>query len=761
MNSFILFFLFGDLSLQFFPQLPSLFITFNLLFLSILFSLLIRIKYLILLPAFLAGFAFTLWHAHSISSFTLNKDWEEKPLLVRGTITSLPAPGKFGTTFTFKLNTLSDKIHTEYPDATIRLNWPHKFTPKHLKAADTWQLSVKLKRIHGVQSPKAYDYEAWAFENGIRASGVVLDARDNQFLQSQFSPLLKLRQFLQEKIQASGHSPWLMALMLGERIGISQADWQVLRNTGTNHLMAIGGLHIGMAAGFAYFLMNFIWRRLPRLSLIMPAQQVSALAALFIGYSYAALSGFSLPAQRASVMLVVGMLAIFFKRNIHSWNIFSLAILCVLIINPLAVLSESFCLSFLTIALILYAMENRVSPSGFWWKHGRIQWVIGLGLIPCSFYFFQECSILSFIANSISIPWLAIGILPLCLLANIFFLISPSLASLLLWVADKSLAGLWMILSLLSQSHFSSWPLSIPNLLYFLLMMSGFLLLLMPAGLPLRWLGLIWILPAFLYQPSKPAQGEYWLNLLDVGQGLSVIIQTAKHTLVYDTGPNLGSSDMGASVVLPFLRNIKTTKIDLMVISHSDNDHIGGMKAILHAYPHTLIKTSVPSDIACSHAYFCNAGDSWVWDGVKFTFIYPFNHDTGDRNNSSCVLSIDNGSYKVLLPGDIEKKAELDLISETPQLLQANLIIAPHHGSQTSGLEAFIRWVNPEIVLYATGYRNRYHFPHESVLETYERLKVQAYDTVDSGSMRFKIGKNADPISERWRVSNKRYWHEA
>lgn len=768
MISFILSFLLGDLCLQTFAVLPSQFICLMLLLVAAILWLVLKKQttFSFIPLAFVLGFIWTLWFAHSISSFTLNKAWEGKPLVAIGTVSSLPRAGRFGTQFELHV----EKINNEFSNTNIRLTWPEKSrtqTP-HLIPGDKWQLLVKLKRIHGVQSPGAYDYEAWAFQQGIRATGSVQIGDENKLLtRGKYNyVLMKLRQRLQEKILLySPHtqtSPWLMALILGERNGISAGDWQVLRNTGTNHLMAIGGLHIGILASSAYLIISWLWRRFTYLMLMFPAQQAGVCAAFLTAVSYSSLSGFSLPSQRAAIMLSIFSFTMLTYRKINPWNAWSLALLSVLIINPLTVLQESFWLSFGTIALILYGMSHRLFPSGIWWKYARVQWVIGIGLIPLTLALFQQCSLISFIANTIAIPWLGFAILPLCFISAVFICFSPSLATLFLLVADKSLAGLWIFLSWLAQFHVASFAIAIPNIYSFILLMAGFLILLLPAGIPGRWLGLIWTLPALLYQPLKPLPGEYWLSLLDVGQGLSVVIQTAKHTLVYDAGPKYeASSDMGENVVLPYLRKIKTKNIDLMVISHGDNDHIGGLESILNSFPLTHIKTSVPEKISLSQAAYCHAGDSWQWDGITFTFLYPFNNTIKSRNDNSCVLMIDNGQYKVLLPGDIEKQAEYHLLMNTPQYLKANLIIAPHHGSKTSGISAFISAVHPQVVLYATGYRNRYHFPHASVVATYEKMNVKSFNTVDSGTIQFKMTNGGIVLPpQEFRITNRKYWFD-
>lgn len=772
MNSFILAFLLGDLYLQTFATLPSLYVVILPLLSAVMLLYFFNKKItLAFLPlAFVLGFAWTLWCAHSIASWSLNKEWEGKPLIASGMISSLPRQARFGTQFEFHLQSLTCENVTQSINTNIRLTWPNQkyIQPPALYAGDAWQLVVKLKRVHGVQSPGAYDYEAWAFQKRLRATGVVQMGNQNKLISvaNYQYELMRLRQILQNKILVyaphSLTSPWLLALILGERNGIATEDWQVLRNTGTNHLMAIGGLHIGILVAIVYFITNWLWRRSEKLLLMLPAHFASVGAAFLLAIIYGFLSGFSLPAQRAMLMLAVYFFTVVMNKKINLWNAWSLAMFFVLLMHPLAVLETSFWLSFVTIALIIYGMSYRLSPTGFWWKHGRVQWVIALGLIPLSLALFQESTLISFIANTIAIPWLAFAILPFCFLSVIFLVCSPMLASIFLWFADKSLAGLWLILAKLSHIHIASWSLAMPNMLFFILMMLGVLLLLLPGGVQGKGLGAVWILPVLLYQPDQPLTGEYWVSVLDVGQGLSVVVQTKSHTLVYDAGPKYeAATDMGQSVVLPYLRKLMTKKIDLLVLSHGDNDHIGGVDALLNAFPDTKISSSVPRKNSNWHATYCRAGQSWLWDNVNFTFLYPRNHQKNYRNDSSCVLLINNGNYKVLLPGDIEKQAERNLLMYSPEKLQANLLVAPHHGSKTSGIEEFISAVNPQVVLYATGYRNRYHFPHASVMNAYEKRHAKAYNTVDTGTIQFKVARDGSvALPEKYRVTHAKYWFD-
>lgn len=288
----------------------------------------------------------------------------------------------------------------------------------------------------------------------------------------------------------------------------------------------------------------------------------------------------------------------------------------------------------------------------------------------------------------------------------------------------------------------------------------GIVILLLPRGFPGRILGIVFLLPMMFYQVSKPQSGEMWLTLLDVGQGLSTVIQTQHHTLIFDTGPKLSANfDMGASVVVPFLRSANISRIDKLVVSHGDNDHIGGASAIIKQFPVAVIKTSVP-DLLGSQAELCLRGQSWEWDGVNFKFLYPTNEFLNLGNDSSCVLQISNQQQTILLTGDIEKFAEKNLLSIDAANLKSDILIAPHHGSKTSADLHFIKNVKPSYVLYATGYRNRYHFPHALVVERYTDLGVKQLNTVETGAIQFRIKQNAElnkPLL--YRIINKHYWN--
>lgn len=764
MRLFVIFFLLGDIFLQQFSTIPSFKWIFFLVLLSPLSYYLFR-NYPTILKiqlAILLGFLWTFTYAHHLLSWTIPPALEGKPLQITGYIASIPSQSKEGTHFLFQTKKLEYSHQSEPLNTTLKLSWRKNQIP--LQVGDKWQLTVRLKRIYGTFNPGGYDYEAWAFQEGIRAAGYVVNHGINQHLPSSRLHFLlsRIRQAIKTKIEqtipVTQTSPWISALSVGERQGVNESDWQVLRNTGTNHLMAIAGLHIGFMAAFAHFVVAWLWRRIPRVALYFPALHAGAIAALTMALLYSAMAGFSIPTQRACIMLSAFLITLLMRRKMLAWQAYCIAMLGVLLINPLSVLTDSFWLSFGSVALIIYGVSSRLSPKGFWWKWGRIQWVIAIGLIPLSIALFHQSSFTSFVANSIAIPWVGFLVVPLCLFGSLMVMISAKMGGFILMLADKLLGYLWLILT---------WFAYLPGMVWYQVVLSPWVIItailsmlffLIPIGMPGRYLGIIWLLPLMLFTPKKPAAGELWITLLDVGQGLSTVIQTAHHVLVFDAGLRFNPTfDMGDSVVVPYLRSIGTKKVDMLVISHGDNDHSGGANAIIHQFPVSAIRTSVPELFPNTPVNLCLRGMQWEWDKVKFKFLYPPSDKLHLNNNSSCVLRIEAGSQAILLTGDIEKLAEYDLLKNVPNQLPATLLIAPHHGSKTSAVKEFVKTVHPRYVLFPLGYRNRYHFPHVSVVERYHEINSELFDTAKMGAIEFYLGQNLS--YDFFRQSHHHYWN--
>jgi competence protein ComEC len=759
-------FLSGIMLLQNFSILPHLVWAYILIVFSMLFIVLSQSQrsFFKLSAFFILGFAWCIIYAHCQSAWVLPGYLEGKTIKITGWIVSIPEADEDRTSFLFSLDQIQSEQATIKLHGLVHLSW--RAPKQKLIAGDEWQLTVRLKKIHGMSNPGGFDFEAWSLQQGIRATGYIYHD-DVKLLKSHWYdyPILRVRQFIYARLcdvlPKSNTSAWIPGLALGIREGISSDNWQILRKTGTNHLMAIAGLHIGFMCSLIYTIFNWSWRQIPKLSLTMPAQHAGGIAAILMALIYSALAGFSLPTQRACFMLVIFFVIALLRRHRMTWHTWGLTLFVVLLMNPLNVLTTSFWLSFGAVAFIIYGMSGRLAPTGLWWKYGRIQWILTLGLIPLSIWFFQECSFVSFIANTIAIPWVGLLIVPLILLGCLVLLFSIKTGGLILSFADQLLSLLWQVLTYLSHLTWASWFHAVPNIYLFMLACAGMVVLLLPAGFPGRWLGLFGLLPFFIYKPLAPALGEAWITLLDVGQGLSAVIQTKQHILVFDTGSHLNDHfDMGESVVLPFLHTLHVHYIDMMVISHRDNDHSGGAKSIIAGLPVLAIKTSSPKLFSNMNASYCLQHERWQWDDVYFSFLYPTVDFLGRNNNSSCVLKIATKDHQLLLPGDIEKTAEKYLVTETANELSADILVAPHHGSKTSAMNDFIQAVHPKIVLFPVGYRNQYHFPNQVVVNQYKELGAKNYDSVTGGAIQIKLTQNPALMPKLYRVSHEHYWND-
>jgi competence protein ComEC len=714
------------------------------------------------------GCLFILWRSEQLLQWQLPTDWEGKTITVTGMVDSLPKIDDGNIQFEL----LTQTINYLPQHTRLQLSWYNAATanpPTVLHAGETWQLQVRLKRPHSLLNPGGFDYEQWLFARGIRATGYIVNNVANTRLAQQAwrYPIDNVRERLQKKIQNTiAGEPTIgliTALIMGAQNDITQPQWQVMRATGTNHLMAIAGVHIAFMTGFVYAIVNFLWRRSRHLPLYLPTHQAAACASLIAAIIYSALAGFALPTQRALIMLVVFMLGLFTRRTLNPWNALALALLIILIHDPLATLSVSFWLSFGAVFAIIYGITGRLKPTGLWWKYGRVQWVITIALIPISLTLFNQTSLISLVANLIAVPAVGLLVLPFCLIGALLLVLCPPLAHWMLLLAAKIIAVIWMVLAWLGNLDMAVWQQSIPNGWILAATAIGVLLLIAPHGLPARWLGFVWLSPLLFYQPPKPALGTANVSLLEVGQGLSTVVQTAHHTLLFDTGPPMGKhDDAGQRVILPFLATSGIKKLDTMVISHGDSDHSGGAVSILKQMPVSTILTSVPERFATNNAQLCHDQITWQWDGVTFRMLYPMLELLGQGNNSSCILQVSTQHGTLLLTGDIEKPAEIYLLEHSPDLLPATVLVAPHHGSITSSTDAFVRAVHARYVLFSTGYKNRYHFPSDIVVARYRQDGAQPFNTADDGAVMLQLGgEQPDGVAVKTqREVDKKVWHK-
>jgi competence protein ComEC len=593
---------------------------------------------------------------------------EGKTLWVQGDIISIPNKKSHYTQFIFKLIKLvsvNDKNirpeeRSKLHNLKVKLNWFHCQT--QLKAGDRWQLQIRLKRPHGFRNAFGFDMEKWLFRQHIRATGYVVNSlTHNYWLKSASTAyaILRLRQTIEEKLMSSFQQQrfygLLPALVIGDRQHISKETWQILRRTGTTHLIAISGLHIGLMAGLFFFVVNLIWRQFGRWALIISAQQIAALAGVLSAWCYSLLAGFSLPTQRAAIMLSVVWGAMVFKRNISLFSGIATSIFIILLLNPLSVLGVDFWLSFGCVSLIVYVTQHRFYTHKSRWQWGRVQYAMTLGLFPILIFYFHEMVLMAPIANAMAIPWVGFLILPMVIFGSIFQMFNLILGKWILWLALKNLQGLGWVLTQFAYLPFSHWHFGL-TVIGLLWMLSATLLFLAPTGFPARYLAWFFFLPIMTGLSDVPKSGEIGLTVFDVGEGLAILVRTQRHILIFDTGAQLSESfDMGTVVLLPYLRGKGIRQIDRLVLSHGDNDHIGGLKALfmniqvdrvltsaVKAVKKRMIK-SKESQFSAKNSppiEICRRGQHWDWDGVHFKILWPLAGEIYRGNNSSCVLKI-------------------------------------------------------------------------------------------------------------------------
>lgn len=687
---------------------------------------------------------------------------ERQQAVIEGTVLSIPDAMERGARFDFAVESVREPTATSFP-ARVRLNWYDDATPP--KAGEHWRLRVSLRPPHGMLNPGGFDYEQWLFAQGIRAVGYVRKSSDNQRLDSQRWDFLSRRVWrqavydrLSETLAGSPVAGLVKALTMGHEDDIAPAQWDVLRKTGTAHLVAISGSHIGLIAGLVFWLTRraVAWLGVLRWS----PSSLAAVAGLVAALLYSALADFTIPTQRAMIMIVVAMGGVMLQRNLDALHVLATALLAVTLYDPLAVLSPGFWLSFGAVALIAYVLAGRTGKLGAAGSLLKINWATALGLAPVLLLFFRQVSLVSPLANLLAVPMLGTLLIPVCLLGALLLPVVPPLGAGLLHLAEFVLLHIWPVLAWLAELPLAQWTHAEPPLWTIPLALAGTLLLLAPRGIPARWLGVVLLLPAATWQPEPLPLGVFRLTLLDVGQGLASVVETRSRTLVFDTGARFGPNyDMGGVVIEPFLRQRGQGRIDALVVSHGDNDHSGGAGTLLRRFPVGALYAGAPAGLAEFPATRCGPGQRWTWDGVDFEMLGPLKASEKDNDNS-CVLRVRGGGRQALLTGDIERPAESLLVESHGEGLRSDVLVVPHHGSKTSSTRGFLAAVNPGLALIPAGYLNRFGFPHRDVLSRYGTIGAKVLNTASAGAIGVVLGRPGPLQADEYRREQRRYWHD-
>ena len=730
--------------------------------------------------------------ASSFARHSLDPRLEGRDLLLTGVIGAMPQLSAMGSRFRFEVESATDAGRTVAVPPLVELGWwsaearetTGSGSVPDLRAGDRWQFRARLKAPHGSRNPYGFDYELWAWEQGVQALGSVRLSRDSpaplRLEDGPFGhPVERLRQSVRDAVMARlagagtagdpadltrrrSAAGVVAALITGDQRAISQSDWNVFRATGVAHLMSINGLHVTMFAWLAAAVVSWAWRRSTQLCLRCPAQDAAVVGGVLLAALYASFSGGGLPSQRTVLMLAI-VAALRLSGRRWPWpQVWLLACATAVAFDPWALLQAGFWLSFVAVG-VLFASDPApvASPGGTGWRvlPGRFaallreQIVVTLALAPLTLLLFGQLSLVGLPANLLAVPWTTLVVTPLALL-GVF--LHP------FWdIAAWAVSALeWPLRALAALPHAA---LALPAAPIWVAAgaVAGGAWLCMPLPPGLRLLGLAPVLPALMWFPPTPATGSFELTALDVGQGSAVLVRTARHALLYDTGPGYGSdTDAGQRLVVPLLQSLGL-RLDTVVLSHRDDDHAGGARAVLAQQPQATLLSSIEPGHplqALRPATRCVAGQHWRWDGVDFSVVWPQPADyrPGTASNAlSCVLRIEAGGRAALLTGDIGSAEESRLVSSGADIA-ADWLLVPHHGSGGSSGAGFLAAVSPSLVFAQAGYRNRFGHPAPAALLRYAGQGIPWLDSVHCGAAVWNSRQPATNVCER--VREPHYW---
>jgi competence protein ComEC len=720
--------------------------------------------------AFFAGVLFTLAAAGSLLAetpdFSRRIDCE-----VEGTVRGLPDERSSHSRFMLSID--SARASDPHPAGGRRVcaslargghlrlsHYAREEDRDPVRSGYRYRLTARLKPLHEMANPGGFDYRRWLFRHRVLATGYLRDAPVSLGPSGGPAAMVdRLRAASRARLRATLEQTagmWsgpegraaqglLPGLAIGDRSGLDDRQWELLLATGTNHLLAISGLHVGMVALLAGGLLRFLWPR-ARPNSAVPAQRVAAGAAVAAAWGYALLAGLSIPTLRAALMLSILLAGVLARRRWRWFDLWLLAVIAVLLVDPMAPLDMGFWLSFAAVLLILAAIRVRPTRVGL---PGllRLQWLLMLGLLPLTWALFDRVAFASLPANLVAVPLVSLLLTPLSLLIlALSWLFGPGVAA---WPA-AGLGYLGHALFLLLEWLVDVFPDSVrasppmPALLLFSVGMGWWLL---PRGWPGKPLAALLVLPAILWPTPRPAPGTFEALVMDVGQGEAVLLRTAEHDLLYDAGPRWGDFDTGEAVVLPTLRALGVDRLDRIVVSHTAGDHVGGLAAVRERYPDAGIAgaTRPGFGITADEAVGCAHGEDWTLDGVRFTLLQAPGATANDR---SCLLRLAGDRQSLLLTGDIEREAERWLSRHAD--VSADVVVVPHHGSATSSTPAFVAATGARTAVVSAGFLNRWDHPRPEVVARWQDAGARVLRTDRDGAIRIGADGTSTERARRW-----------
>ena len=707
----------------------------------------------------LLGIGCATWTVQLELSRQLNEALAGRDLQVSGTVVGIPEFAAQRTVFRLAVESVVVPSGASFKAKQLQLSW---YGPtQQVFAGERWRFTVRLKPPRGLGNPGGFDFARWMFQQRIHARGYVREvpppARVSVHPWQRDAVRARLGRKLESLDSANSQVALVQALSIGLTHGVDDATWTLLRDSGIAHLLAISGLHIGLIAAWAYAFGVFLWRCSARLQRRSSQQSFALCCSAVAALAYATLAGFTLPTQRALLMLLSAALLTIRRRPSTPGTVLLVALSLVLAHDSLAIMSAGFWLSFGTVAILFYLHHGYLTRHNRLTRAAATHLKLGVLLLPATAWFFQTGSLVAPLANAIAVPMVGLIIVPLSLL-SVLLMFWESAASLCLGLAEWLLSQLLVIIGSFSRYNWASISLSLPSVEYLIMASCGLLVLFAPRGLRLKWLSVPLLMPAILINALGSRVDGFELHMLDVGQGLAAVILTEQHVVLFDTGRGSRRKSLVESVILPFLRTRGRHRPDIVVVSHLDSDHAGGVADLQRHFPDIQFFSSDLAHPSLNSADICEAGYAWDLDGVSFSFLHPAAIDLGSRNNRSCVLLVHYGASRVLLTGDIEASAEVVLVDRMGQL-PVTVMSAPHHGSRTSSTAAFVNSLQPEHVVFSAGYNNTFGFPHDEVQMRYKLVGSQLHTTGQDGAVSFEFDKSGlrKPPIAYWQT-HRRFW---
>jgi competence protein ComEC len=713
---------------------------------------------------FAVGLIAFVWQTTAVLESRLQTRFEGDSMLAAVRIIDFPRTRGGSVSF------LAEPVDDRRIPQRIRLSWFQP--PEAPDIGDVWELELRLKRPRGTSNPGIFDYETWLFQQRIGATGYIVNGRRNQLLQTDAAgSLARLRKRLTTRLTRvaddSETAAVIAAITVGARHLITDEQWTRYARSGTSHLMAISGLHVGLAATAAY-LLALLGSMLVR----WPGNhtRIALFISLFVATAYALLSGFAVPAQRSILMLCLLVLVLLRAREPSPFTILAAACALVVIGNPLSTLTAGFKLSFGAVVLLLWLARRRnrtggvsviMRVTGVVTQLAIMQLFLLAGLMPLTVTIFHRIAIVAPAINMAAVPLFSFVTVPFSLIGLLLDGPLAELGDLALRVAASSVQLIEYLIRLslrLPYSDINTADIAGAGTIILGLVLAWVLL---PQGWPGRhvtWLAACAVLG---YRIEVPPDGCFDTTVLDVGQGLAIVVRTREKTLLYDTGATWpGGASMAERVVLPYLSGQGIDRIDRVVVSHSDIDHAGGLTDMLAGTSVGDVISGEATDTSAAGTRRCHRGDNWHWNGVGFRILHPLPGDALEGNDASCVLAIEAGAARLLITGDIEAGVERSLL-QSDSNVGSDVVVVPHHGSRTSSSPRFVATVEPHVALISAGYRNRWDLPRPDVVRRWRDVGAEVLTTAVEGAIGVRLCDGGGIIDlDRHRNRIRRVWHE-